>query len=67
MLDLQQKIRSKKKGVFAEEDNNIIFSANNSRRTQSIESIDTYSYRMSKYLVCKKEEIKHNNVVKIQK
>ena len=30
---------------------------------QSIDSIETYAYGMSKNLVCKKEEIKCNNII----
>ena len=31
---------------------------------QSIDLIETYAYGMNKYLVCKKEEIKCNNIIK---
>ena len=31
---------------------------------QSIGSIETYAYGTSKYLICKKEKIKHNNIIK---
>ena len=31
---------------------------------QSIDSIETYAYRMSKDLVSEKEEIKWNNIIK---
>ena len=31
---------------------------------QSIDSIGTYAYRINKNLVCKKEEIKCNNIIK---
>ena len=31
---------------------------------QSIDLIETYAYGMDKYLVCKKEEIKCNNIIK---
>ena len=31
---------------------------------QSIDSIETYAYGMNKDLVCKKEEIKYNNIIK---
>ena len=30
-------------------------------KIQSIDSIETYAYKTSKYLVCKKEEIKCSN------
>ena len=31
---------------------------------QSIDSIETYAYEICKDLVCKKEEIKCNNIIK---
>ena len=31
---------------------------------QSIDLIETYTYGINKYLVCKKEEIKCNNMIK---
>ena len=31
---------------------------------QSIDSIETYAYGTCKYLVCKKEETKCNNIIK---
>ena len=31
---------------------------------QPIDSIETYAYRMRKYLVCKKEKVKCNNIIK---
>ena len=31
---------------------------------QSIDFIETYAYGMSKDLICKKEKIKHNNILK---
>ena len=31
---------------------------------QSIESTETYAYGMNKNIVCKKEEIKCNNIIK---
>ena len=32
---------------------------------QSIDSVDTYAHGTSKGLVCKKEEIKRNNIIKL--
>ena len=32
-----------------------------------MDSIETDAYRTSKDIVCKKEEIKHNNIIKQQK
>ena len=34
---------------------------------QSIDSIETYSYGMNENLVCRKEEIKCNNIIKQHK
>ena len=31
---------------------------------QSIDSIETYAYGLSKDLICKKGKIKHNNIIK---
>ena len=39
-------------------------SANDDKRIQSIDSIEIYAYGRSKYLICKKEEIKCNNIIK---
>ena len=39
-------------------------SSNDDKRMQSIDSIETYAYGMSKYLVSEKEEIKCNNIMK---
>ena len=63
ILKLQQKLRSEKH-VFTEEFNKIVLSANDDERIQSIDSIETYAYGMSKHLICEKEEIKCNNIIK---
>ena len=49
--------------LFAQRD---IFklSASDDRRIQSINSIETCTYGTNKDLVCKKEEIKRNNIIK---
>ena len=44
--------------------NKIVLSSNQDKRIQSIDSIETYVYGMSKDLVCKKVEIKCNNTIK---
>ena len=41
--------------------------ANDQKRSQSIDSIETYAYGTSKDVVCKKEEIKSNNIIKQDK
>ena len=64
ILKSQQRFRSEKHKVFTEEVSKIAFNANDGKRIQSIDSIETYSYGTSKHLVCKKEEIKCNDVIK---
>ena len=45
-----------KNNVFTGEVNKIALSANDDKRIQSIDSLETYAYETSKDLVCKKEE-----------
>ena len=42
----------------------IVLSPNDDKRIQSIDSIETYTHGTSKDLVCKKNEIKCNNIIK---
>ena len=39
-------------------------SANNDKRIQSIDSIETYKFETGKNLMCKKEETIRNNIIK---
>ena len=64
ILKPQQRFKSERHNVFTEEINKIALSSNDDKRMQSIDSIETYTYRMNKYLVCKKEEIKSSNIMK---
>ena len=64
ILKAQQRFKSERHNVFTEEINKIALSSNDDKRMQSIDSIETYTYRMNKYLVCKKEEIKSSNIIK---
>ena len=50
--------------MFTEEVNKIALSANDNKRIQSTDSTETYAYGTSKDLVCKKEEIEYNNIIK---
>ena len=50
--------------VFTEKINKIALSSDDDKRLQSIDSIEAYAYGMNKDLVCKKEEIKCNNIIK---
>ena len=64
ILKIQQKFKSERHNAFTEEINKIGFSSNDDKRMESIDSIETYAYGMNKGLVCKKEEIKRNNIIK---
>ena len=56
ILKSQQRFRREKQSVFTEEVNKIALSANDDKRMQSIDSIETYGYGTSKDLSCKKKE-----------
>ena len=59
-----KKFKSEKHNVFTEEINKIALSSNDDKRMQSIDSIETNAYGMSKDLVSEKEEIICNNIIK---
>ena len=42
-------------------------SVNDDKRIKSIDSIEAYEYRRRRNLVCKKQEIKCNNIIKQRK
>ena len=67
ILKTQQRLKSEKHYVFTEEINKIALSSNDDKKLQSIDLIETYSYRTSKDLVSEKEEIKCNNIRKLYK
>ena len=64
ILQKQQRFKSERHNVFTEEINKIALSSNDDKRMQSIDSIETYAYGMSKDLVSEKEMIKCNNIIK---
>ena len=64
ILKTQQRLKSERHYVFTEEINKIALSSNDDKRMQSIDSMETYAYGTSKDLVCEKEEIKCNNIIK---
>ena len=64
ILKTQQRFRSERHNVFTEEINKIPLSSNDDKRMQPIDSIETYAYETNKDLVCKKENIKCNNIIK---
>ena len=55
---------SNKNNVFTEEVNKIAVSSNDDKRTQLIDSTETYAYEMSKGIACKKKKIKCSNIIK---
>ena len=42
----------------------LMINSNDDKKMQSIDSIETYAYETSKYVVIEKEEIKCNNIIK---
>ena len=64
ILKTEQRFKSEKHNAFTKEVNKIALSSNYNKRTQSIDYIEAYVYRISKDLVSDKEEIKCNNIRK---
>ena len=64
ILKTHKTFKSERHNIFTEEINKIALSSNYDKRMQSIDSIETYAYGMSKDLICKKEEIKYISVIK---
>ena len=60
-----QRFRSEKHKAFTLEVSKITLSAHNDRRIPSIVSTELYAYGMSNDLVCKKEENKCDNNIKV--
>ena len=63
ILKMQQISKSEKHNVSTKEINKIALSSNDDKRMQSIDSIETYAYGTSKYLISD-EDIKCNNIIK---
>ena len=64
ILKTRQRFKSERHNVFTEEINKIALSSNYDKWMQSIDSTESYAYRMNKDLVWKKEKIKCNNIIK---
>ena len=62
-MKTQQIFESERHNVVTEAVNKICLSSNDDKWMQSIDSIETYSYGLSKDLVSKKEEIKCSNII----
>ena len=58
MFKTQQRFKSERHNVFTKEINNIALDSNYDNRMESIDSMETYAYRMSKDLVSEKEVVK---------
>ena len=64
MLKTQQRFKSERHTIFTEKINKIALSSNYDRNMQSFDSIKTYAFGASKYLVSEKEGTKCNNIIK---
>ena len=64
ILKTQQRLKIERNNVFTEEINKIPLSSNDNKKMRSIDSIETYAYGTSKYILSEKEEIKYNNIIK---
>ena len=64
ILKTQKRFKSQRHNIFPEKINKIALISNDDKRMQSIDSIETYAYRTSKDLICKKEKKKSNNIIK---
>ena len=64
LLKTQQIFKSERHNVFTEKVNKIALSVNDNKRIKLIDSVETYAYVTSKYLICKKQKTKFINVKK---
>ena len=68
MLKTHQRFRSEENNVCIEEVNKIASSSNDDKTIQSTDSIETsFASGASKNIVCKKEEVKCNNIKELYK
>ena len=56
ILKSQQRFRIEKHNVFTVKVNNIALSANNDKRIQSIDSVETYSYGTNREIIHRKKK-----------
>ena len=64
ILKPQQRLNIERHNVFTKVINKIALSSNDDKRMPSIDSTETYAYGTSKDLICKKEKIKRNIIIK---
>ena len=67
ILKTQQRFKSERHNVFADEINKFAVSSDDHKRMESIDLTEIYTYGMNKDLVFKKEKIKYNNIIKQHK
>ena len=67
MLKTQQRFKSERHNVFTKVITKIASGSNDDKRIQLIDSIQTYTHGMNKDLKCKKDKIKHINIIKQSK
>ena len=67
ILKTQQKSKSEWQNVFAKEINKIALTSSYDKRMQLIDLSETYRYGTRKDLICKKEKIQRNNIIKQHK
>ena len=63
-IKTQQRFRNEKHNIFTDEINKKSISSNTDKRIQPIDPVETYAHGICKDLVCKKEEIKCNSIIK---
>ena len=64
-MKTQQRFKIERHNDFTEESIKIASSSNDDKIMQSIDSIEAYAYVINNDLVCKTEEIKCNNIIKL--
>ena len=64
MIKIQEGFSSEKHNVFNDEINRISLISIDDKRIQSVESTEIYANGMGKDVVCKKEDIRCNNIIK---
>ena len=63
MLKIHQRFKCERHNAFTEVITEIALSSNDDKRMQSIGSIETYAYKMSKYIIYVKEKVKRYNML----
>ena len=64
ILKTQQRFKCERHTAFTEKINKIALSSNDDKRLQSIDSVKTNAYGMSKDIIWKKEKIKRISIIK---